>query len=847
MKGKNYLMLALLLTGSSIPLLADNVTKLHWSEMASLQRPLLTDTVNVKGEKISVEKLMLAYSLSLDEKGSINKDLSADTTGYFKFGEQGKGYRMYVLTTRLRSDRFTHVRLKISSPQRIQVLVNGEKKGEKTTVEDSLSKSKDVSVNLRLEPEVLYKIAFKVLSAPEDKLTPALKIECLPDEKVKATVACDPMLKTRALVPALSCNNAVSNVLVSPNGKYVLTFVNENYSEGKSNSYVTLSDTHTHKVLATYPMRDLRWLPRSSRMWYATKGPKGTCIRVIDPETLSESILSDKVPEGRFTICPDECHLLTSQYEAIEGDKGPLHRVLSMRDRSGAERGRWFISYVDIRNGLSQRLTYGLRTSSVQDVSRDGRYLLFSQSEDVPTKWPFSSTSFYRMNLETYEIDSLVCNEMFASTAKFSPDGRSIVFIGGPEAFGGVGKNCGSHPIANDYDKQAFLFDIETRKILPISRTFDPSLDFLCWNQSDGCIYFKADDKDRISIYRYSLKKNSFEKLPLKGDCITRFSLGSQSSTAAYITLTTESPAVGYLYDTRSGRNALLADPNASNRSDMEFGEVRDWNFESSDGTTITGYYCLPPHFDSSRKYPLIVYYYGGTTPSIRTMHSPYSPQILASRDYVVYILNPSGTIGFGQEFSARHVNAWGKYTADEIIEGTKKFCAEHASFIDSTRVGCMGASYGGFMTEYLQTKTKLFRAAVSHAGISNVTSYWGEGYWGVGYNAVAAAQSYPWQNPELFTQQGALFNADKITTPLLLLHGTVDTNVPIGESIQLYNALKILGRPVEFVQVDGENHIITDVTKRQLWQNTIMAWFARWLQDAPEWWNDLYPEKRLK
>lgn len=85
-------------------------------------------------------------------------------------------------------------------------------------------------------------------------------------------------------------------------------------------------------------------------------------------------------------------------------------------------------------------------------------------------------------------------------------------------------------------------------------------------------------------------------------------------------------------------------------------------------------------------------------------------------------------------------------------------------------------------MTMYLQTKTDMFAAAASHAGISNVTSYWGEGYWGYSYNSVAAADSYPWNNPDLFTKHGALFNADKINTPLLLLHGTVDTNVPIGE-----------------------------------------------------------------
>ena len=292
-------------------------------------------------------------------------------------------------------------------------------------------------------------------------------------------------------------------------------------------------------------------------------------------------------------------------------------------------------------------------------------------------------------------------------------------------------------------------------------------------------------------------------------------------------------------------RSRLIADPMKPILDEIELGEIREWNFTASDGTTIHGKYCLPPSFDPEKKYPLIVYYYGGTTPTVKGISNPYCAQLFASRNYVVYVIQPSGTLGYGQEFAARHVNAWGKRTADDIIEGTKQFCAEHP-YVDAERIGCLGASYGGFMTQYLQTQTDIFAAAVSHAGISNVTSYWGEGYWGYSYNAIAAADSYPWQNPDLFTKQGSLFNADKINTPLLLLHGTVDTNVPIGESIQLFNALKILGKTVEFIQVEGEDHFVADYDKRVLWHNTIMAWFARYLQGTDKWWNDLYPERHL-
>ena len=300
-----------------------------------------------------------------------------------------------------------------------------------------------------------------------------------------------------------------------------------------------------------------------------------------------------------------------------------------------------------------------------------------------------------------------------------------------------------------------------------------------------------------------------------------------------------------YTYNLKNDASSCLIDLSKEILRDVTLGEVQDWNFVSAQGDTIYGRFYLPPHFDATKKYPMIVNYYGGTTPTARVMESRYPSHVYAGLGYIVYIIQPSGATGFGQEFSARHVNAWGKLTADEIIEGTKKFCEEHP-FVNTKKIGCMGASYGGFMTQYLQTKTDIFAAAMSHAGISDITSYWGEGYWGYSYNAIAAADSYPWKNPDLFTKQGSLFNADKINTPLLLLHGTVDTNVPIGESIQLFNALKILGKTVEFITVDGENHFISDYDKRIKWHNSIMAWFARWLQDRPEWWNEMYPERHL-
>jgi len=384
--------------------------------------------------------------------------------------------------------------------------------------------------------------------------------------------------------------------------------------------------------------------------------------------------------------------------------------------------------------------------------------------------------------------------------------------------------------------------DLSNLHITPISRDLNPSISFLTWNKYDNNIYFKANDKDLENVYRYNTRKYSWLKLPINVDMIRSFSIAAYSHEAAYTGVGMTYSTRAYQYDISSLKSKLYSAPMKNTIDKINLGKYRDYNFESKDGTIIYGTLCTPPDFDENKKYPMIVYYYGGTSPSPRLMDFYYSSEIFASRDYVVYVINPSGTIGYGQEFSARHVNAYGKWTANDIIEGVKKVCEDN-KFINKDKIGCIGASYGGFMTMYLQTVTDIFAAAVSHAGISNIASYWGQGYWGVGYNTIAAAGSYPWNNPDFFVKQSPLFAADKIHTPLLLLQGTVDTNVPLGESIQLFNALKVLNRRVEYVQIDDQNHIMRDYKKRDLWHKTIMAWFAKWLQDRPEWWDSMYPK----
>ena len=815
-------------------------------DAVTLRTPILTDSINGEGRKYETKNL-LGTAIGLNQDNYTIQAMEADTAGFVVLAGAEGEHLIYVASTQIRADRFMKGKLKVTSPVRWEVFIDGASKSKKENADDSLNINAARDIALRMEPERNYEITIKLLAHKDDKVAPTFKCEVVADKEYeKVTVLSGQDLKRRFTLDNTVYGNRVIDVAVSPSGKYLLTRYWYNYSKDRQHVYAQLSETKTGKILLANAKDGMRWMPKSDKLYYTATAATGNNVITLDPATLTEEVLLTEIPANRFTWAPTEDYLIYYPSEQGQAEQGPLKRVVTPRDRIPGNRGRSFLAKYDIKKGTTERLTYGKRSSYLNDITQDGTKILFSTHAEDVTHRPFGTASFYQLDLNTYEIDTLVGGSAFVDGADYSPDGTQVLFTGSAEAFGGIGKNCGSHPIANDYDKQAFIMDLATREVTPITRDFDPSVSVLQWNVADKNIYFTTEDKDEQNIYRYNTSKKTFELLPLEISVTQHFALPSQSAAiAAYYGQDDHTAGVGYLFDLKKNRSRLIADPMKPILDEIELGQTHEWNFTASDGTLIHGKYCLPPSFDPEKKYPLIVYYYGGTSPTVKGISNPYCAQLFASRDYVVYVIQPSGTTGFGQEFAARHVNAWGQRTADDIIEGTKQFCKEHP-FVNAEKIGCLGASYGGFMTQYLQTQTDIFAAAVSHAGISNVTSYWGEGYWGYSYNAIAAADSYPWQNPDLFTKQGSLFNADKINTPLLLLHGTVDTNVPIGESIQLFNALKILGKPVEFIQVEGENHFVSDYGKRVLWQNTIMAWFARYLQDSPLWWNDLYPERHL-
>lgn len=799
------------------------VKQVNYAGPYAVGQPYQGDPLNVEGKAFS-DKELLKASVPFSrvwEEGEVRElaGLPAGTSGY----------HLHLISFYLHSDRYVKGKLSLDGmPEFAELYVDGKPVGAAAQ-----------QANLTLEPRS-YEVVVKYLT--KDAETPSWQIAWQAD--TDAVVAASASAERTYTLADVFDGKRIQGASVSPDGRFMLVSYAMTYPGGKQDSWTELTERATGKLLQSGKNR-LQWMPQTSRAWYTRQGMDGRELVVFDPAKGEETVLASSLPEGPFRIAPTEDYLLFMMQEKGPEERKDIYEVLVPDDRQPGWRNRSFIHRYDLRTGLLQRLTYGTQSTMIQDISRDGRYLLFSISRPILTEQPFSRNNFYRMDMQTLQVETILEEAKFVNRGQFSPDGRQILFSGSGAAFEGVGLKVLPEQWSNSSDGQLFLYNLADKQVAPLTKDFDPSVDRAMWNAHDNQIYLLAKDRDRVRVYTIDPVKHAIRQVPVEEDVVSDLSLAAAAPVMLYYGLSDSNSQRLYSRDLKKGATVCLADMGEEVLKNITLGEVKDWNFVSAAGDTIYGRYYLPPHFDPAKKYPMIVNYYGGTTPTARVLEGRYPSHVYAGMGFVVYIIQPSGATGFGQEFSARHVNTWGMQTCDEIIEGTKKFCDEHA-FVNREKIGCMGASYGGFTTMLLQTKTDIFAAAMSHAGISDITSYWGEGYWGYSYSALATTDKYPWNAREIYVEQSPLFHADKINTPILFLHGAEDTNVPVGESIQMFTALKLLGKPTALVQVDGENHQIFDYDKRLRWNHTIYAWFFKWLKDDPAWWEALYSEKKL-
>ncbi|UCH94345.1 MAG: S9 family peptidase [Candidatus Aminicenantes bacterium] len=642
----------------------------------------------------------------------------------------------------------------------------------------------------------------------------------------------------------------VTRVWVSPDGKRAAVSLKQTHKgTGKTERWVEILNTASHAVIFSSrnfgKISDFRWIGDSRAFSYTVTRESKTSIFQYNINTNSQAVILEDIKNfSNYWWADNKSFLVYCTYQKKDNSEHYKY-IKEIPDRAefSAYRYSMFIYFPFAGTGGGAGTTHQVsdEEQNFQSaiISPDSKYVLMTRAEKDYKNRPYSKKCFFRFDVSSLSIKPLM-ESNWINTVTWSPDSKKLLVLGGPSAFNGMGKNLEEGKIPNDYDTQAYIYDLNTKKSTAISKHFNPSIKNASWSSPGNNIYFVAADKADVGIFKYFLKSKKYRRLSTKVDVVKESGFAAKRNMAVYWGSSAAVPFKLYLLNLSTGNASVLKDYNKDDFKYVKIGTVKEWDFKTGTGKTITGRIHYPPDFDPTRKYPCIVYYYGGTSPVTRDFGGRYPKNWYAANGYLVYVLQPSGAVGFGQEFSSVHVNDWGKVTSEEIITGVKQLIKEH-KYIDPQRIGAMGASYGGFMTQYLAAHTDIFAAYISHAGISSLASYWGIGDWGYTYSGVASADSFPWNRKDLYVGHSPLFMAERITKPLLLLHGALDNNVPPGESYQMFAALKLQGKEVELITFKDQKHLILEYKKRLRWMRTIIAWWDKHLKNQPQHWEEMY------
>jgi len=370
------------------------------------------------------------------------------------------------------------------------------------------------------------------------------------------------------------------------------------------------------------------------------------------------------------------------------------------------------------------------------------------------------------------------------------------------------------------------------------------------WSRDSKTVFFLAGSRGLITIHSIALSCSGTDCLgtfpathdPLTKDDrgnyvtpgfpnafqISNFSVNSTTTPIFAFTLT-DAAHPGEVWVGLPGRNETVLRLSGHNDAvgSFQLAEPESIVFKSLDGTSIQGWLMKPLGWREDRKYPMILSIHGGPHGMFGYAFNP-TFQVYAARGYAVLYLNPRGSTGYGQNFSDGTLNEWGGGDYRDLMAGVDEALRRYP-WIDASRMGVTGGSYGGFMTNWIITQTPRFKAAVSAASVSNLVSFYSTSL----YQDLIHAEfgGFPWDNYDQLWQWSPLRYVKQAQTPTLFIHGEQDNDVHITQAEEMYMALRRRGVETVLVRYPREGHGLREPRHRVDALERTLAWFDRFLR----------------
>jgi dipeptidyl aminopeptidase/acylaminoacyl peptidase len=442
------------------------------------------------------------------------------------------------------------------------------------------------------------------------------------------------------------------------------------------------------------------------------------------------------------------------------------------------------LAIVNVVNGAVRTISPADMYVYEFDWSPDSKELAyFAAPGEGDDNWYIAK--LYTINAESGAVRQLLNPSMQVAHVRWSPDGKTIAFIGGLMSDEGVvGGEIYALPAEGG----------EPRDLTP-NRKSSPN--WLQWSPSSKQILFGENIAGDSAISTLDIASGSTETLwrgaesgPFSGD----------AGTSAVIRSSWSQPPEVWAGTT--GKWQQITHSNDSQH--RAWGDVKSITWKSG-GFDVQGWLMFPQPYDPSKRYPMLVDVHGGPASVVRSSWPrPELPlQLFSGQGYFVFMPNPRGSYGQGEQFTRANVKDFGHGDLDDILAGVD--AVEKSYPVDDQRIGIGGWSYGGFMTMWAVTQTHRFRAAFAGAGIANWQSYYGENgidQWMIPYFGASV-----YDDPAAYAKSSPIDFIKNVRTPTLVIVGDRDAECPPPQSYEFWHALKTLGVKTEFVLYPGEGH----------------------------------------
>jgi dipeptidyl aminopeptidase/acylaminoacyl peptidase len=342
------------------------------------------------------------------------------------------------------------------------------------------------------------------------------------------------------------------------------------------------------------------------------------------------------------------------------------------------------------------------------------------------------------------------------------------------------------------------------------------------WCPGSECVYAVVEERGRDNIYRIDVPSFRRTLVVSGGGLNTGVNAGPGGKPLVYLHQSnTEPPEVW-------ADGKPLTHVNDQAVAALDLPALESFGFVGALGDSVFGWLQKPPGFQAGRKYPVIYLIHGGPQGAWTDYWGArWNYQLFASRGYVVAAVNFHGSTGYGQKFTDAISQHWGDYPYDDLMKGLD--VVARLPYVDSTRMGAAGASYGGYMVYWMAGHTNRFKVLVDHDGVFNPVSMAGttEELWFVDWDFGGT----PYANRALYEKWSPLNFVKSWKTPMLIVHSQLDYRVDLSEGYQAFTALQTMGVPSKFLYFPDEGHWVLRPRNRRLWWGVVLDWMDQYLK----------------